>query len=150
MENSVSWIGDLGFKCTNRNHEIILDVSKEDGSQDRGPTPKEVLLSSSATCAAMDVIYALKKMRSVPDDFKVEIESKKNTDYPIHFTEITLHFILNGKTQAKHALQAVELSLTKYCGVSYMISKVTRISYTVRLNGEEVGKGVAKFADPVS
>jgi putative redox protein len=148
MENSISWIGDLGFKCKNRNHEIILDVDKASGSLDRGPTPKEVLLSSAASCSAMDVMVILKKMRDLPTEFDVEIENKKNKNFPIYFTHITLHYKLKGNTKPANVIKAVEASLSKYCGVSYMISKVCEISYTISLNGEEIGKGISKFIDP--
>lgn len=149
MENSVSWIGDLGFKCKNRSHEFVLDVDQASGSLDRGPTPKEVLLSSAASCSAMDVMVILKKMRDLPETFDIEIENKKNKNFPVYFTHIHLHYKMKGNTKPANALKAVEASLTKYCGVSYMISKVCEISYTISLNGEEVGKGLAKFIDPI-
>ncbi len=149
MENSISWISDLGFKCKNRNHEFVLDVDQASGSLDRGPTPKEVLLSSAASCSAMDVMVILKKMRDLPETFDVEIDHKKNKNFPVYFTHIHLHYKFKGNTKPANAQKAVEASLTKYCGVSYMISKVCEISYTISLNGEEVGKGQAKFIDPI-
>ncbi len=150
MENSISWMGDLGFKCKNGKHEIILDVSKEKGGLDLGPTPKEVLLSSIATCSAMDIVSILKKMRDLPESFSVEIDYNMNKEYPIYYTAVNLHYILQGKTQSNNAIKAVELSLTKYCGVSYMVSKVCEISYTISINGEEISKGKAKFIDPIA
>ena len=150
MENSVSWVGDLGFKCKNKNHEFILDVTQDKGGQDQGPSPKEALLSSAATCSAMDVIVVLKKMRDLQETLNVEIDYKLNKSYPIYFTHINFHYKITGKTQAKNAIKAVEASLTKYCGVSYMISKVVQISYTISINSEEIGKGSAKFIDPAN
>ena len=149
MENSVSWIGDLGFKCKNKNHEFILDVTEEKGGQDLGPSPKEALLSSAATCSAMDVIVVLKKMRDLPETLNVEIDYKLNKSYPIFFTHINFHYKMTGKTQAKNAVKAVEASLTKYCGVSYMISKVSHITYKISINGQEIGAGKANFSDPL-
>ena len=150
MENSVSWIGDLGFKCKNKNHEFILDVTKDKGGQDLGPSPKEALLSSAATCSAMDVIVVLKKMRDLPETLNVEIDYKLNKSYPIYFTHINFHYKMTGKTQPKNAIKAVEASLTKYCGVSYMISKVSQIAYKISINEEQVGEGLAKFEDPLN
>jgi putative redox protein len=149
MENFISWIGDLGFKCKNNKHEFILDVIKEKEGQDLGPSPKEALLSSIASCSGMDVVAILKKMRDLPEIFSVEINFKTNKSHPVYFTEIHLHYKLEGKTQPKSALKAVQASLTKYCGVSYMISKVVKISYTVTLNHKEIGKGEANFIDPI-
>jgi putative redox protein len=149
MENFITWIGDLGFKCKNNKHEFILDVNKEKGSQDLGATPKEALLSSTATCSAMDVIAILKKMRDLPEIFSVDVSFKTNKSHPIYFTGIHLHYKLEGKTQPKNVLKAVQSSLTKYCGVSYMISKVVKITYTVSLNHKEIGNGEANFIDPV-
>ncbi len=149
MENFISWVGDLGFKCKNNKHEFILDVTKEKEGQDLGPSPKEALLSSIASCSGMDVIAILKKMRDLPEIFSVEINFKTNKGHPTYFTEIHLHYKLEGKTQTKNVLKAVQASLTKYCGVSYMVSKVVKISYTVTLNHKEIGKGEANFIDPI-
>jgi putative redox protein len=41
--------------------------------------------------------------------------------------------------------EAVELSMTKFCGVSAMISKVVPIFYTIVINGEVEHRGQAKF-----
>jgi putative redox protein len=86
MENTISWVGDLGFKCKNRNHEIILDVDQASGSLDRGPTPKEALLSSAASCSAMDIIAILKKMRDLPTEFEVEIDCRKREEKDCDFS----------------------------------------------------------------
>lgn len=36
--------------------------------------------------------------------------------------------------------------LGKYCGVTAMVSKTVPISYTVEINGESVGSGLADFS----
>ena len=149
MENFITWVGDLGFKCKNKKHEFILDCTKEKGGQDLGPSPKEALLSSIASCSGMDVVGILKKMRDLPEIFSVEISFKTNKSPPVYFTEIHLHYKLEGNTQPKNVLKAVQSSLTKYCGVSYMVSKVVKITYAISLNHKEIGKGEANFIDPI-
>jgi len=55
---------------------------------------------------------------------------------------------LKGNLDTEKAKQAVEHSLTKYCGVNYMISKICKISYVVNVNGEDTATGFASFIDP--
>jgi len=43
----------------------------------------------------------------------------------------------------EQVLKAVNLSMTKYCGVSAMIAKAAPIYYKVNINGSEVGSGQA-------
>ena len=41
--------------------------------------------------------------------------------------------------------KAVELSMTKYCGVSAMLSKAVGINYTLQVNDQEIASGKAAF-----
>jgi putative redox protein len=43
-------------------------------------------------------------------------------------------------------IEAVTLSLTKYCGVSAMVNEVSPIHYAVEVNGATVATGEASFA----
>ncbi len=61
------------------------------------------------------------------------------------FKEVKLHFRLKGAVEPARILEAVKLSQTKYCGVTAMVSKNVPVTYTIELNGENIGSGKAHF-----
>ena len=50
---SVERKADLEFEVQVRSHTFSSDLSEEDGGQDRGPSPSELLVGSLAVCIAI-------------------------------------------------------------------------------------------------
>jgi putative redox protein len=48
--------------------------------------------------------------------------------------------------EAAKAIEAVQLSQTKYCGVSAMVAASVPIHYTIEINEKKVGTGQARFS----
>jgi putative redox protein len=122
-----------------------IDAAKEAGGGDEAPNPKELVLNAMMGCSAMDVVSILKKMRVPLSTFDMEIEAEKTTEHPVHFKTATLVFALTGEIPAEKAIKAVDSSLTRYCGVNYMISRSCDISFKVFINGEQVHAGKVNF-----
>jgi putative redox protein len=64
---------------------------------------------------------------------------------PSYFASISVTFKILGQVSNALAIKACEDSMTKYCGVSYMLSKVCSITYDVELNGIIIFSGLSKF-----
>lgn len=145
MEANVHWNSKLSFTGNVRGHETPMDTTLANGSFNRGPNPKELLLNSISACAGMDVASILdhKKEPLLTLDINATAELTKTT--PAYFSAINLIFKLSGSVKNESAINACESSMTKYCGVSYMLSKVCPISYDVILNGEKIFTGLSKF-----
>ena len=60
LNAEVHWIKDIGFEVQVRDHHLFTDGKKESGGGDRGPNPKEYLLSGLIGCTGMDVVSLLK------------------------------------------------------------------------------------------
>ena len=148
MEASLTWCEGMSFTTNNRHHVTHLDASADFEGQDSAPTPKEVLLNAMMGCTAMDVVSILKKMRVEIKKFTMTIEAEKNLDPPVHFVKTHLVYYLDGDIAKDKAVKAIESSLTKYCGVNYMISKVCDITYDLVLNGATAHTGMAAFVEP--
>ncbi len=140
---SLKWNSEMEFVTENRGICNIIDATPEHGGNDKGPGPKELVLNAMMGCTAMDVMATLKKMRIKPDSFSMEAEAEKNDEHPIHFKKALLTFYVRGDLDEKKLIKATYLSLTKYCGVNYMISKTCIINFKVILNGAEVYNGKA-------
>jgi putative redox protein len=149
MNASLIWKNKMVFEAHNREHMSLMDATSDHGGTDQGPTPKELVLNAMMGCTAIDVVSMLTKMRQPIDQFSMDIEAEKNLDHPIHFKKVLLKFKINGNILPEKAEKAVESSLTKYCGVNYMISKVATIHYELILNNQTIKVGEAHFVDPI-
>jgi putative redox protein len=142
----IHWLQGIGFDAHVREHHQFMDGKKEFGGKDRGPNPKEYVLAGLCGCSGMDVVSLLKKFKIPFDSFDVQAEAEMTNSHPIVFSEVRLNFKVTGAAvERAQFLKAIELSLTKYCGVSAMLSKSVPIHYTAQINGEAVGSGQAKF-----
>ncbi len=148
MKANLSWIENMKFVCDNHGLSTTMDAGLEHGGSGAGPTPKEQVLNAMMGCTAMDVVAMLKKMRQEITEFKMEIEAEKTTAHPIHFKTAVLIFRLRGNLDVEKVNKAVESSLSKYCGVNYMISKSCAISFMVFLNDNMVKQGSVDFIEP--
>lgn len=148
MKAKLSWVENMVFQCDNHGMISTIDAFKENGGQDKGPTPKELVLNAMMGCTAMDVVAMLRKMRQEFFEFKMEINAEKTTEHPIHFKTAELVYYLKGNIESEKAIKAVDSSLAKYCGVNYMISKTCEISYKLVLNDTVLKQGLVNIADP--
>ncbi len=148
MNAKLVWNGNMKFTSDNHGLISVMDAAKEHGGDDSGPNPKELVLNAMMGCTAMDVVAILKKMRQNIAEFKMEIEAEKTTVHPIHFESAVLIFLLKGELDREKVIKAVDSSLTKYCGVNYMISKTCRISFRILLNDQIIKTGPVNFIQP--
>jgi putative redox protein len=123
-----------------------MDAKGPMGS-DSAMTPKELLLLAVSGCTGMDVVALLKKFKQPFEAFSVEAEGELTEGmHPSVFKEINLIFKITGNVESNKAIEAVQLSQTKYCGVSAMVSTSVPIHYTIFINEKKVGSGKAKFS----
>lgn len=136
----------MKFTAIADEHRVPMDAKPPIG-EDSAMTPKHLLLAGISGCTAMDVIALLKKYKQPVESLEVDADTDLTTgSYPVVFKEIKLVFKLKGQIDASKALEAIKLSQTKYCGVTAMVSKSVPVSYTVELNGESIGSGLADFS----
>jgi len=139
------WVKKMTFAASDGTHEVVMDTRSPTGS-DAALSPKQLVLAGLAGCTAMDVVALLKKHQQPLESLEVDTEVDKSSGgYPEVFTAARLIFRLRGQLDAARVLEAVQLSQTKYCGVSAMLSKAFPIHYVIELNGQEVGRGEAQF-----
>ena len=145
MKAAVIWKNEMEFYGRTGEHTIQMDAKSPIG-KDKAPTPKDLVAIGLGGCTAMDVIALLKKYKQPPKTFCVEIDVQSSVGKPpIIFDKTLLSFIVEGQVDPEKLIEAVNLSQTKYCGVSAMLSKSIPIEFRIVLNGSEIGTGTAKF-----
>lgn len=127
MKAEVKWVGDELFMGTSESgHTIVLDAN----AGALAPSPLENVLISLGGCSSVDVVSILEKARQDIKGCKVEIEAKRVDSVPKLFSDIHLHFVIEGnKVNEKHVERAVNLSADKYCSVALMLNKSVNITH---------------------
>lgn len=127
---NVKWQDEMAFEASlhENTHKIMIDATPAVGGRELGPRPKALLLVSLGGCTAMDVVSMLKKMRVTPDYFNVEVEGELTEEHPKIYHTITINYTFRGKDLPMDKLEkAVNLSQERYCGVSEMLRKSSKI-----------------------
>ena len=86
-------------------------------------SPVETILVALGSCTAMDVISIATKKRQVLASYRIHVRGDQRDEYPQVFTEIDVVHEVTGENLSEAAIRrSIELSATKYCPVSAMIS----------------------------
>jgi putative redox protein len=129
--NSV-WAGGMAFDSHIGEHTIRIDNSIKGGGQASGPLPKPLLLSAISGCTGLDVISTLNKMRVNFTDFSIQVSGVLSEEIPKVYTHISVTYTIKVSDADRDKVnRAVDLSLTKYCGVTTMLSKACEISHSI-------------------
>jgi putative redox protein len=131
MKTVTTWKSGKAFTSNYNNHSI--EVSGD------GFSMKALLLSGLSGCSGIDVVLILEKMRVPFADLDIVAETEQTDIDPKVFKDIRLTYrIRTDEENREKVKKAIELSLTKYCGVSAMLGKHSKINYTLELLPEAV------------
>jgi putative redox protein len=130
MKAEVVWNDKMSFTGKNENgQEVSLDAPPKVGGDGKGFRPKELLLDGIAGCTAMDVISILRKMQVLPESFRVEVEAEETSEHPIIFKNFHLKYFVKGDVPQEKLERAIELSQTRYCGVTAMFNSFAEVTH---------------------
>ena len=129
---TTKWLSDLAFESEVDGHKIYMDSSMEHGGKNTGPRPKPLMMIALAGCTGMDVASILKKMKVDFEDFSIEVEGDITEEHPKRFAGMRVIYRLKGKDiNRKNVEKAVNLSVTRYCGVSANYEKAFPITHKI-------------------
>ena len=115
-------------------HWVVMDGTPTFGGSSAGSSPKELLLMALGGCTAMDVIPMLRKKRTPVDTVEIRISGNVREEHPQVFTDIHIEYIIHGDgVNPGEVEHAIELSTTKYCSVSAMLSPGVNITHSYRI-----------------
>ena len=138
-EVETQWMGKMQFNALLNGHTIVMDAPERVGGEDNGPIPKPFVLTALSGCTGMDVVAILRKSEQKIDDFDMKVIGEISKLPPIEYIAIHLVYNFKGPENSKQAaLQAVNDSQEKYCGVSSMLKKVLPVSWEVNYNGNQI------------
>ncbi|OGU34633.1 MAG: osmotically inducible protein OsmC [Ignavibacteria bacterium GWB2_35_6b] len=119
---------------TDSNNWVMMDGPEGFGGSGAAIRPKELLLLSLGGCTGSDVASILQKKRIKLDGFEMNIEADMTEEHPKVYTKINVEYVFYGKDiKAADVERAIELSQTKYCGVTAMLEKAMEITHSYRI-----------------
>ena len=127
--------GGMRFDITgNSGHSLVVDTSEDEGGENAGFSPIELLLLGLAGCTGMDVISILKKQRQHVTGYEINVHGTRRAEHPMTYEQITVEHVVTGHSiDSKAVARAIELSSTKYCCVSNTLNKTATITETYRI-----------------
>ena len=128
-KNGITFAGHTDSK-----HWLMMDGPENFGGKDAGIRPKELLLLALAGCSGSDVASILAKKRIALDGFEMEVTAQETEEHPKVYESMHIEFVFRGKgIEAKDVERAIELSQTKYCGVTAMFEKAMTVTHGYRI-----------------
>ena len=134
LSTTVHHIKDLRFVAESPTHQRVM-IDNEQHAR-TGMSPMELVLSATATCAAMDVQNMIKKRKLAINAYRVDIVGERTEGTPSPFTHITAKHVFDVPgLDRRTAERFVNLATTKYCAVG--LSLKAEITWEVELTHEE-------------
>lgn len=136
-ESTIVWQGEMAFDVELNGHHFLIDADESVGGKNRGPRPKDLLLSGLAGCTGMDVVALLRNRKMPFDGFSVRVDADSTEEHPRVYSAIRIEYRFTGsQLDAEKIRKAVALSRERYCGVSAMLAKAAPITDLIVLNGQ--------------
>jgi putative redox protein len=109
---------------------IVVDHALPDeGRQESGPRPMELLLIGLAGCTSMDVVSVLQKKRQPLTGLQTKVTAERAAEHPKVYTQIHVEYVVTGRGVKPAAVErAIELSVTKYCSAMEMLRQAAEIT----------------------
>lgn len=140
MESKVTLKEGMAFEAHLDGFQFTIDADPKVGGQGLGPKPKGLTLTSLLGCTAMDVISILRKMRQEVTGFEVSAHADLAAEHPKKFEVVTVRYHVEGTDlDPERVSRAVELSETRYCGVSATLAPSVELRSEIYINGERLG-----------
>lgn len=130
------WTEKSQFETDNPSgHKFTMFDKSQDNGDTVGFAPKALMLSSLAGCSGLDVVSLLAKMRAEVEDFKVIVTAELTEEHPKFYNKVKVDYhFTDSELQPEKIQKAVNLSVTKYCGVMEMFRQFAEVKTEIHLH----------------
>ena len=137
MTNKVitKWTEGMSFETISPNGISLRLGSSLEGDSEKIASPKALMLSSLAVCSGIDVVSILEKMKIELKEFKINTVGSLTQEHPKYYNKVSMEYHFYGDQLDKEKInKAVNLSVTKYCGVMEMVRSFAEITTEIYYN----------------
>ena len=130
------WTEKSQFKSDNPSgYEFTMFDKSQDNGDVVGFAPKALMLSSLAGCSGLDVVSLLEKMRAEVANFKVEVTAELTDEHAKFYNKVKVDYhFTDSELHPEKIQKAVNLSVTKYCGVMEMFRQFADVEIEIFLH----------------
>ena len=119
---NTKYLNQMSFETEVDGFKLILS------SENEGPRPKKLMLSSLGAYTGIDVVSILNKMRVEFSDFSVEIDANLTEEHPKIYNSVLVIYKIKVSEEFKEKVNhAIDLSVEKYCGVMEMFRMFSKV-----------------------
>jgi putative redox protein len=146
MKVTAQWKQNMIFTgMPDSGYPVQMDADDYFGGTKSGVRPMEMVALGLAGCTGMDVLSILRKKRQQITAFEVQVNAPRSPEYPKVFTSALITYIVTGKNVEQAAvLRSIELSITKYCPVQFMLAQAFPMELHYEIYEEE-GDGTRRL-----
>ena len=136
---STKWTQKSQFETDNPSgYKLTMFDKSQDNGDVVGFAPKALMLSSLAGCSGLDVVSLLTKMHAEVADFNIEVTAELTDEHPKFYNKVKVDYhFTDAELQPKKIQKAVNLSVTKYCGVMEMFRQFADVEIEIHLHDLE-------------
>ncbi len=137
---NTKWVQKSQFETDNPSgHKFVMFDKSEDNGNVVGFAPKALMLSSLAGCSGLDVVSLLNKMRAEVAEFYIDVTGELTDEHPKFYKKVKVDYhFRDSDLQPEKIQKAVNLSVTKYCGVMEMFRQFADIETEIHLHKIEL------------
>ena len=119
---------NMSFAANIDGHEVKMDDSTDESSDNSGPSPKRLMLASLAGCTGIDIVSILNKMKVAFSDFSISVHASLTNEHPkiYNYVKVTYKIKLAEEDKPK-MIKALSLSKGTYCGVYAMFKTFAKM-----------------------
>lgn len=136
MRIDIERIGAPFFFRARTDDGQVVEMDSSAGGQAAAASPMQLVAAAVGGCSGIDLVDILMKGRHDVKGLAITLEAERAEMPPRVFTEIRIHYALEGELTEEVVRRAVRLSLDKYCSVSKMVDSTAEITATFAINGE--------------
>ena len=135
MKGEVRLVDGVRFQVTSGSgHTSYTDGPPEEGGQNLGMRPMEMVLLGMGGCTAFDVVQILRKRRHETELVEIDMEAQRADEVPKVFTAIHLKYRVKGEgIKENEVRRAIDLSIEKYCSATRMLASTAEVTYEFEL-----------------
>ncbi|WP_296637762.1 OsmC family protein [Polaribacter sp.] len=133
---TTKWTQKSQFDSDNPSgHHLTMFDKSQDNGDVVGFAPKALMLSSLAGCSGLDVVSLLEKMRAEVAQFHIEVTAELTDEHPKFYNKVKVDYhFTDAELQPDKIQKAVNLSVTKYCGVMEMFRKFAKVETEIHFH----------------
>lgn len=135
MEANIKWIDGVNFSAlTESGNTILMDGPVENGGNNNGSRPTELLISGMGGCTAFDIVCMAKTKKIKIKNFNLKINAQRTNSKPSIINKIHCTYIIGSDEKNKDDLEKIiQSSLNKHCSCCIVLGKAIDISYSLEL-----------------